>query len=128
MKLSLRTRLLGTMAGAIVFFFLVSVIAARVVLHRDLTQLGKTEVTNGSGAFHGYWDSRKDQIRLLVSQDAVNDTLRRSLQSGNTAALGDQLANVARTSGLSFLTVVDANGNVVARANGPQPGSLRSNG
>lgn len=116
------------MVGAIVFFFLVSVIASRIVLTHDLTALGKTEVTNGSGAFHGYWDSRKDQIRLLVAQDAVNDTLRKSLTDHNTGALSDQLANIARTSGLSFLTVVDANGNVLARANGPHPGSLKNNG
>lgn len=125
--LSLRTRLLGTIVGAIVFFFLVSVIASRVVLQHDLTQLGITQVTNGSGAFTGYWDSRKDQIRLLVAQDAVSDTLRKSLQARDAGSLSDQLANIARTSGLSFLTVVDASGNVIARANGPQPGSLRTN-
>ena len=124
--MSLRVRLLGTIIGAIVLFFLISVIAARLVLQRDLIELGKTQVTNGGGAFGGYWDSRKDQIRLLVAQDALSDALRKSVQSGNVAALQDQLSNIARTSGLSFLTVVDANGNVVARANGPERGSLKN--
>jgi len=127
MKLSLRTRLLGTIVCAIVFCFLVSVVASRIVLERDLTQLGKTGVTNGAGAFSGYWDSRKDQIRLLVAQDAVSDTLRKALQARNVAALTDQLSSVERTSGLSFLTVVDSQGNVIARANGPQRGSLGNN-
>jgi hypothetical protein len=127
MKMSLRARLLGTIIGAIVLFFVISVVAARLVLQRDLVDLGKTQVTNGGGAFGGYWDSRKDQIRLLVAQDALSDELRHAVQSGNMAALQDQLSNVARTSGLSFLTVVDANGNVVARANGPERGSLKSN-
>ncbi|MGB6984499.1 MAG: cache domain-containing protein [Candidatus Aquilonibacter sp.] len=126
MRGSLRVRLLGTLVGAIVFFFLVTVIATRVVLQHDLTKLGETQVTNGGGAFAGYWDSRRDQIRLLVAQDAVSDALRKALQTKNVAALTDQLANVARTSGLSFLTVVDANGNVIARANGAQRGSLKS--
>ena len=126
--MSLRARLLGTIIGAIAFFFIVSVIASRVVLQHDLTQLGTTQVTNGGGAFTGYWDSRRDQIKLLVAQDAVSDTLRKALQSHDSASLSDQLANITRTSGLSFLTVVDANGNVIARANGPQPGSLRSVG
>lgn len=126
-RFSLRTRLLGTIAGAIVFFFLVSVIAARVVLNHDLRQLAVTQVTNGSGAFEGYWDSRKEQIRLLVAQDAVSEAVRKSLQAHDTSSLSDQLANIARTSGLSFLTIVDRNGNVIARANGPQPGSLRGN-
>ena len=128
MRMSLRVRLLGTIIGAIVLFFVISVVAARLVLQRDLVDLGKTQVTNGGGALGGYWDSRKDQIRLLVAQDALSDALRRAVQSGNVAALQDQLSNVARTSGLSFLTVVDANGNVVARANGPERGSLKNNG
>lgn len=127
MRMSLRVRLLGTIIGAIVLFFIISVIAARLVLQRDLVDLGKTEVTNSGGAFGGYWDSRKDQIRLLVAQDALSDALRKAVQSGNVSALQDQLSNVARTSGLSFLTVVDANGNVVARANGPERGSLKGN-
>jgi hypothetical protein len=127
MRVSLRVRLLGTLVGAIVFFFLISVVATRVVLQHDLTKLGETQVTNGGGAFAGYWDSRKDQIRLLVAQDAVSDALRKALQTKNVAALTDQLASVARTSGLSFLTVVDANGNVIARANGAQRGSLKGN-
>ena len=127
MKMSLRVRLLGTIIGAIVLFFIISVVAARLVLSKDLRAQGETEVTNGAGAFGGYWDSRKDQIKLLVAQDAVQDALRKNLQAGNVAALQDQLSNIARTSGLSFLTVVDANGNVVARANGPQKGSLKGN-
>lgn len=126
MRMSLRVRLLGTIIGAIVLFFVISVVAARLVLQRDLVDLGKTQVTNGGGAFGGYWDSRKDQIRLLVAQDALSDALRKAVQSGNVASLQDQLSNVARTSGLSFLTVVDANGNVVARANGPERGTLKN--
>ncbi|HEY5426381.1 MAG TPA: hypothetical protein VIJ77_07515, partial [Candidatus Tumulicola sp.] len=127
MKMSLRVRLLGTIIGAIVLFFIISVVAARVVLSKDLRAQGETEVTNGAGAFGGYWDSRKDQIKLLVAQDAVQDALRKNVETHNAAALQDQLSNIARTSGLSFLTVVDANGNVIARANGPQKGSLKGN-
>ena len=126
MKMSLRVRLLGTIIGAIALFFLISVIAARLVLGADLHRLGETQVGNGAGAFGGYWDSRKDQIRLLVSQDAVSETLRKSIESHDLAALQDQLANIARTSGLSFLTITDTKGNVMARANGPQPGNLNS--
>ncbi len=120
--MSLRVRLLGTIVGAMVVFFIISVVAARLTLARDLMDLGRTQVTNGSNAFSGYWDSRKDQIRLLIAQDAVSDALRKNLQAGNTAALQDQLSNIARTSNLSFLTVVDNNGKVVARANGGDNG------
>jgi predicted aconitase with swiveling domain len=125
--MSLRVRLLGTIIGAILLCFAVTVIASRIELNKQLRHLGETQVANGGGAFGGYWDSRKDQIKLLVAQDAVSDTLRKALQSHSVGALQDQLANSARTSGLSFLTIVDTNGNVIARANGPQAGSLKSN-
>jgi sensor histidine kinase regulating citrate/malate metabolism len=124
MNMSLRVRLLGTIIGAMLLFFLISVLAARFTLARDLNDLGQQEVTNGSQAFGGYWDSHKDQIKLLISQDAVSDALRKSLSSHNTKALQDQLSNIARTSGLSFLTITDTKGNVVARANGDTKGSL----
>ncbi len=124
MRMSLRVRLLGTIIGAIALFFLISVIAARFVLTADLHRLGETQVSNGAGAFGGYWDSRKEQIRLLVAQDAVSETLRKSVASHDVSALADQLANAARTSGLSFLTIVDTHGRVMARANGPAQGLL----
>ena len=125
--MSLRVRLLGTIVGAIILFFIVSVVAARLALTKDLMAQGSSEVTNGSNAYAGYWDSRKDQIRLLIAQDAVSDALRKTLQQHDTKALQDQLANIARTSGLSFLTIVDTNGKVVARANGGDGGSFASN-
>ncbi|MDQ2872098.1 MAG: cache domain-containing protein [Candidatus Eremiobacteraeota bacterium] len=128
MNISLRTRLLGTIVGAIILFFVISVVAARVSLQKDLSELGGTEVANGSNAFGGYWDSRREQIRLLITQDAVADALRNDLQAHNAKALQDQLSNIARTSNLSFLTVVDANGKVIARANNDSFGSLGSNG
>lgn len=124
MKMSLRVRLLGTIIGAIVVFFVISVVAARLVLTSDLHKLGATQASDGAGALGGYWDSRKDQIRLLVAQDAVSDALKKSLASHNVAALQDQLSSTLRTSGLSFLTIVDTNGNVIARADGTQTGSL----
>lgn len=127
MKMSLRVRLLGTIVGAIIVCFIVSVVAARLVLQRDLMDLGRTEVSNGSNAFAGYWDSRKDQIRLLIAQEAVSEALRKNVQTHNVKALEDSLSNAARTSGLSFLTIVDPNGKVIARANGSSPGSLFSN-
>ncbi|MDQ6931357.1 MAG: cache domain-containing protein [Candidatus Eremiobacteraeota bacterium] len=124
--MSLRVRLLGTIIGAMVLFFLISVIAARFTLARDLNELGQAEVTNGSHAFGGYWDSHRDQIKLLIAQDAASDALRKTLTSHNTKALQDELSNIARASGLSFLTVVDTAGNVIARANGDVKGSLAS--
>jgi hypothetical protein len=124
--MTLRVRLLGTIVGAIVLFFLISVVAARITLTSDLMQQGAADAVNGSNAFAGYWNSREDQVRLLVTQDALSDALRRSLQSGNRQILQSELSDIASTTGLSFLTVVDVKGKVVARANGAAGGSMAS--
>ncbi len=127
MNTSLRTRLLGTIVVAILLFFIMSVVAARLTLQHDLMDLGKGEVTSGSRAFGGYWAARKEQIRLLVAQDASSAALRRDVMSHATSSLQDQLANIARTSGLSWLTIVDSSGRVLARATGTNLGSLAGN-
>ncbi len=126
MKLNLEIRLLGTIVGAILLFFVITAIAARINLHRDLMALGDSEVRNGARAYSGYWTSDIDQVRLLVTQDAVSDALRKALEQHDVKTLQDQLANIARATNLSFLTVVDTHGNVIARANGSAPGSLAS--
>ncbi len=124
MKLSLRTRLLGAMVGAVVLIFLCSLIAARTVLAHDLYELGTTEVTGGASAFGGYLAARKDQIRQLVAQEAGSDTVRNALQSHDATSLRNELANTAGTSDVSFLTVTDLSGHVIARAHSTAGGSL----
>jgi C4-dicarboxylate-specific signal transduction histidine kinase len=127
MNTSLRTRLLGTIVAAILLFFIISVVAERLTLQHDLTNLGKSEVTSGSRAFGGYWAARKEQIRLLVAQDASSSALRRDVMSHAAASLQQQLANIASTSGLSWITITDSSGRVLARSTGTNLGSLAGN-
>ena len=127
MKMSLQVRLLGTIIGAMLLFFIISVGAARFTMQKDLEARGTAEVADGASAFAGYWDSRRDQIRLLVAQDAGVGALRQSLQSGNAKTLADQLSTLASTSGMSFLVLTDARGNVLARAHGAPGTAMSSN-
>lgn len=127
MKMSLQVRLLGTIVGAMLLFFIISVVAARFTLQKDLEARGAAEVSDGANAFAGYWDAHRDQIRLLVAQDAGVASLRQSLQSGNTKTLADQLSTLASTSGMSFLVLTDARGRVLARAHGAPGTSMTSN-
>ena len=125
--MTLRVRLLGTIIGAILLFFVISVVAARLTLGRDLNELGRSEVRSGGQAFDGYWNSHREQVKLLVTQDAGSDSLRKLVASHDIKALQDQLGNIARSTGFSFLTVVDANGRVLARANNTAQGTLATN-
>lgn len=127
MKLSLRTRLLGAIAGAVVLIFLSSLIAARLVLGHDLYDLGRTEVTNQASAFGGYVAAKQQQVQLLVAQEASSDALRAAMQGGHGDQIQNQLADTAGNSGLSFLTLVDVQGRVVGRAHTAAGGSLANN-
>ncbi len=126
MKLSLRTRLLGAVVAAVVLIFLCSLIAARTVLTHDLYDLARTEVTSEASAFSGYVASRKEQVELLVAQEAASGPLRASLARRDKAALENELSASANNASLSFLTVVDGSGKVVARAHTTTGGTLAS--
>ncbi len=124
MKFSLRTRLLAAIVGAVVLVFVCSLVAARAVLAHDLFSLGRTEVTNEAKAFAGYVASRRDQIQLLVAQEAANDAVRVAVQGHQAGQLAATLSDTVANSGLSFLTAVDLQGRVLARVHAPNGGSL----
>ncbi len=127
MSMGQRARRVSTIAGAIIFFSIISVAAARLVFSHDLLEQNKAQVTRGAEIFGEYWISRKKQIELSVTQAAAQGTLRKNLQARDAAALRRQLSDIAGASNLSFLTVVDVGGDVVARANGSRKGSLSEN-
>jgi hypothetical protein len=117
MKLGLRTKLIGTLVGAIVISSAISAIAARQTMATDLNKLAAQQVASGSTGYAGYWDQKRDNVKLLVTQAAINETIRRATSAHDGKRLGETLTGIARQGGLSFLTVVDARGKVIARAN-----------
>lgn len=122
MKLGLRTKLIGTLVGAIVISSLIGAVAARDTMATDLNKLAMQQVLSGSTGYAGYWDQKRDSVKLLVTQAAINEAIRHATATRDTKGLTDTLAGIAREGGLSFLTVVDAQGRVVARANGGSTG------
>jgi sensor histidine kinase regulating citrate/malate metabolism len=123
MKLGLRTKVIGTLVIAMIISTAISAIAARQTMATDLNRLAAQQVTSGSTGFAGYWDAKRDAVKLLVTQAAIDDAVRRGTVGHDTAKLSDALAGIARQSGLSFLTVADASGKVLARANGGKTGT-----
>ena len=122
MKLGLRTKLVGTLVGAIVISSAISAIAARNTMATDLNRLATQQVASGSTGFAGYWDGKRDSVKLLVTQSAINEAVRRGTAT-HAKSLEATLTGIARQGGLSFLTVVDVHGKVVARANGGPAGA-----
>jgi len=124
MKLSLRVRLIGTLVGAILVFFIVSALAARSTMSNDLSRLGRKDVQSGSLGFNGYWEQKRDQVRLLTQQVALQEAIRKNVGARQSKSLETTLSSVARNAGLSFLTIVDRDGKVLARANGAGVGTV----
>lgn len=123
MKFGLRVQLVGALIGATLISGLVSAVAARNTMATDLNKLATAEVESGSTGFGGYWDEKRDSVKLLVTQAAINDAVRRATTTHNGKMLEQTLSGIARQGGLSFLTVVDDKDRVVARANGGSSGA-----
>ena len=121
MKLGLRTKLVGTIVGAIVISSAISAVAARNAMATDLNKLASQQVGSGSTGFAGYWDGKRDLVKLMVGQAAINDVIRRGTAT-HAKNLEGTLTGIAHQGGLSFLTIVDAHGKVVARATGGRSG------
>jgi hypothetical protein len=121
MKLGLRTKLVGTLIGAIVISSAISAIAARNTMASDLNNLAVQQVGSGATGFAGYWDGKRDAVKLLIGQSAINETIKRGT-AAHAANLSGTLTELAHQGGLSFLTVVDTRGVVIARATGGRAG------
>ncbi len=122
MKLGLRTQLVGMLVGAIAISSAIGAVAARNTMASDLNRLAGQQVGSGSAGFGGYWDQKRESVKLLVTQTAINDAVR-AAAGARPKALEATLTGIARQGGLSFLTVVDARGKVLARANGGPAGA-----
>ncbi|MGH7738242.1 MAG: cache domain-containing protein [Candidatus Tyrphobacter sp.] len=124
MNLSLRARLIGAVVGAVVLIVIFTLVAARLVLGRDLNALGRTEVTSEASAFGGYLAAKQQQVSLVVTQEASADALRAGVLARNQQALQNQLSATAQEVGLSFLTALDTRGRVLGRVSMAASGTL----
>ncbi len=116
MKYGLRTRLVGTLIGVVVLTAVIIAIAARTTMDGELNRLARSEAGAGSLGLRGYWDQRRESVRLLITQVAIQDAIRKAVAKNDKPALGTALEAIAKQGGLSFLTIVDTNGTAIARS------------
>ncbi len=116
MKYGLRTRLVGTLIGVVLLSALVIAIAARTTMNGELDRLARQEAGTGALGFGGYWDQKRESVRLLVTQSAIQDAVRTGTAKRERAGLSAILEGIARQGGLSFLTIVSEKGVVIARS------------
>ncbi len=116
MKYGLRTRLIGTLIGVVVLTAVIIAIAARTTMDGELNRLASSEAGAGSRGLRGYWEQRRESVRLLITQVAIQDAIRRAVAKNDKPALSTALEAIAKQGGLSWLTIVDTNGVTIARS------------
>lgn len=126
MRLSLRTRLLGVVVGSILLFFVILVIAVRASLSSDLRALADRQVSGGNSAFAASIASRQEQLRNILGQAAVDPRIGTAIESHKSQSAKEAVQGLQQPNGLTWLTILDAHGNVVARANGIDSGHVDS--
>jgi len=99
MKRGLRTKLVGTLVGAIVISSAISAIAARNTMATDLNRLANRRCQRFDG-FAGYLDQKRDTVKLLVTQAAIQRgrSARTAIRSKKLQA---SLTGIARQGDLS---------------------------
>jgi len=117
-------RLLGTVIGAIVVFFLLIMTVVRGTLSSDLNALAGKQVAAGADAFATSVTSRADQTRFALGQIAAQENLRSALRRSDRASVKEILQGMQQPNGLSWVTAIDAHGKVIARANGLDAGTV----
>lgn len=125
MNLGLRARLLSTVIGAILVFFIIMMAAVRTTLSHDLQNLATSQVSAGADAFAASINSRADQTRAVLSQAAAQQNLIAAVSRHDSAAVKEIVQGLEQPNGLSWITVSDPSGKVIARANGLDSGSAR---
>jgi hypothetical protein len=120
--MGLRARLVTGAVIAMVLFFAVVLIAARVTVVGDLREQAQTRVAAGADAFTVALQSRIDQTRNVAAQIAEQPDVQKAVVSHDTAALHTILQGAKHPNNCSFAAVVDARGNALARATGVDGG------
>ena len=126
MNLGLRTRLIGTVVGAILLFFIIVMVTVRATLSHDLNNLATSQVTAGADAFSASIASRIDATRSVLTQAAAQQNIIDGVAKHDAPALKEIVQGLAQPNGYSWVTIVDKNGKVIARANGLDAGAVNA--
>ena len=123
-RMSLRFRLLLTTIGSILVLFLLVLFGARHTLQRDLHAFAETQVNAGADAFQSRLQMQIDQTRSIVASAAAQTALGSAIARRDGVSLRPMLQTLQQPNGFSFVSIVDARGKVVVRANGLDIGSI----
>ncbi len=113
------TKLILSYLLIIVVAVIVFIVVGTQLVGRLILSEAQTAVTNALNTAREILTGRLSDVQDVVRLTADRFFLKSALQSGKIEAAAAELARVARSEGLDFLTVTDASGRVILRTSNP---------
>jgi Arc/MetJ-type ribon-helix-helix transcriptional regulator len=110
----LRLRLTVVLVFSMILAFSLLFVGVYASLHADMTSLASQQVGAGAQALQASFASRSDVIRSAVLQSAAQQQLEDAIARKDAETLHRLSADLALSSGLSFVVVVDPAGKILA--------------
>jgi len=119
MTLSLRTRLLVSFLLVILVTGATAVIVAVWTIGDTIVQQAQGKVRQDLNSARLVYQKALGDVHNTVTHTAIRFFLRDALVRGQASSLADELGAIQRREGLDILTLTDAKGDVLLRANNP---------
>jgi Arc/MetJ-type ribon-helix-helix transcriptional regulator len=110
----LRLRLTVVLVFSMILAFSLLFVGVYASLHADMSSLASQQVSAGEQALQASFASRSDVIRSAVLQAAAQQQLEDAIARKDADALHRLTADLALSTGLSFVVVIDPAGNILA--------------
>jgi two-component system NtrC family sensor kinase len=119
MKLTLRTRLLGSFLGVVLLTGAVAVAVAVWVIGDGIVKQAQDKVRLDLNSARLTYEWAIGDARKAISHTAIRFFIREALASGHVEALREELDKIRRRERLDILALTDARGEVLLRARNP---------
>jgi two-component system NtrC family sensor kinase len=127
MRLSLRTRLLGSFVAVILTCGAISTVVGVHMMGDRVISQAQDKVRLDLNSARVLYHKAVSEVRCAVRHNANRFFMRRALESGRLDSIRAELERVRRRDSLDVLTVVDASGRVLLRTRNPDSrGDLRT--
>lgn len=119
MKLSLRTRLLGSFLVVIVTCGAVATVVGVRMIGDGIVKQAQDKVRLDLNSARIAYQEAIHDVRDVVRHSAIRFFIRRALEAGDAASLAAPLEDIRRRESLDILTLTDQKGEVLVRARNP---------
>jgi two-component system, NtrC family, sensor kinase len=119
MKISLKTKLILSFSGIILFTGLVTAFVGSTLIREGVIRQVQEKVRTDLTAAGGIWDNRIESIEKIIHYATFRSGLKEALLSEDRGTLGKYLNEIRAVGDIEMLTITDSEGKVVLRSSNP---------